>query len=284
MKYCTVLLVILLSTTPVSLRAPSSQCPDTSLLEGGSASVTPFATAPEPTLTAVSLNMAKENRKDRVLRDFQRSAVFGTADIWMLQESTTVVEDIAAETGMHYVYAPAERLDHEETSGLAILSRYPLTEIKRVPLPRYNLLFHSRCRIALSAIVHVPAGPVQLINAHLDTRITRDQRIHQAAPLLAMDDGGVPMIVAGDFNTANIRWLGNLLPLPGQKHTDAIRSLFVERGFDSPLDSSAKTFKLLGLPLHLDWVFAKRLKSVSSGTEIIDFSDHNAVWVDLRID
>jgi endonuclease/exonuclease/phosphatase family metal-dependent hydrolase len=284
MKYYTVLLVILLSTTPVSLRVPSSLCPDTSLLEGGSAAVTPYATAPEPILTVVSLNMAKENRKDRVLRDLRQSSVFATADLWMLQESTAVVQDIAAGMGMHYVYAPAEKLDHEETSGLAILSRYPLTGTKRVPLPRYDLVFHSRCRIALSATVHAPGGPVHVINAHLDTRITRDQRLRQAAPLLDMENSGVPIIVAGDFNTANIRWIGNLLPVPGQKHTEAIRDLFIESGFDSPLDSSAKTFKLFSLPLHLDWVFAKRLKSVSSGTESIDFSDHNAVWVDLRID
>ena len=103
-------------------------------------------------------------------------------------------------------------------------------------------------------------------------------------PLLDMEDDSLPTIIGGDFNTANIRWIGNVLPIPGQKQAEAIRALFIHRGFDSPLDSTANTFKLIGLPLHLDWIFAKHLNSVSSGIENIGFSDHNAVWVDLQIE
>jgi hypothetical protein len=58
--------------------------------------------------------------------------------------------------------------------------------------------------------------------------------------------------------------------------------MFIEQGFDSPLDAMGPTFKLLGFPLHLDWIFPKHLKTVASGTTYIAFSDHKAVWVTLK--
>ena len=89
------------------------------------------------------------------------------------------------------------------------------------------------------------------------------------------------MIVGGDFNTANIRWIMHLLPVPGPNHSRAMRDMFVAEGFESPLDHAGSTFKLLHLPLHLDWIFPKDLKPVAAGVEKIDFSDHHAVWVAL---
>ena len=58
--------------------------------------------------------------------------------------------------------------------------------------------------------------------------------------------------------------------------------MFVSHGFEFPLGGAGSTFKLLGFPLHLDWIFPKHLKTVASGTERIAFSDHRAVWVALK--
>jgi endonuclease/exonuclease/phosphatase family metal-dependent hydrolase len=130
-----------------------------------------------------------------------------------------------------------------------------------------------------------PAGPVRLFNVHLDTRITQSQRLNQVGAVLKAQAGADPVVVGGDFNTANIRWVWNVVPLPyAQNHVSAMRNRFADAGFDSPLDAKAKTFKLLGLPLplHLDWIFSKHLKPVASGIEDIRFSDHNAVWVSLQ--
>src|SRR6185295_12280384 len=99
---------------------------------------------------------------------------------------------------------------------------------------------NTRCRIALSATVMRPAGPVRLFNVHLDTRITQSQRLNQIGTVLdaAPKDHSVdyPTVIGGDFNTANIHWLWNVVPLPyAQNHVDAMRNRFVESGFDSPL-------------------------------------------------
>jgi endonuclease/exonuclease/phosphatase (EEP) superfamily protein YafD len=119
---------------------------------------------------------------------------------------------------------------------------------------------------------------------HLDTRITQKQRLLQVGAVVEKESSSrEPLIVGGDFNTANVRWMWNVFPIPYvQSHTRAVRDMFVGHGFESPLDGAGPTFKVLGLPLHLDWIFPKHLKTVESGTEPIAFSDHRAVWVTLK--
>ncbi len=213
--------------------------------------------------------MAKQGERGRILRDLRQTRVFEDADVWLLQEAAATVPEIAREMDLDYVYAPTD-----EVQGLAILSRYAIEEPERIALPQYNLKFNTRCRIALAAEIQ----GVPIVNIHLDTRITQKQRLDQVSSLLH----GKRMLIGGDFNTANVRWVGNLLPVPGQNNARAMRDMFVSRGFDSPLDNAGPTFKLLGLPLHLDWIFPKDLKTVASGVEEIGFSDHHAVWVNVR--
>ena len=235
-------------------------------------------------LTVVSLNMAKEGRLDRILEGIRRAVFFEKADVWLLQEARPSVSEMANALGMHYIYAPADELRDGSVSGLAILSRYAFERSDRTVLPRYNLRFNTRCRIALTAAIRRSAGDIRLINVHLDTRITQKQRLLQVGSVVETETpSSEPVIIGGDFNTANVRWIFNVFPLPYvQTHTRAVRDMFVGHGFESPLDGAGATFKLLGFPLHLDWIFPKHLKTVASGTEHIDFSDHKAVWVTLK--
>jgi endonuclease/exonuclease/phosphatase family metal-dependent hydrolase len=265
------------------LRGETTPCPDIPLTSGAYA----HDGVPDPDLTVVSLNMAKETRTDRILGDLSGATFSKTADVWLLQEAGDTVPEIARRLELDYIFAATDQPRDGTASGLAILSRYPIVDARRMPLPRYNLRFNTRCRIALSATVMRPSGPVRLFNVHLDTRITQSQRLNQVGAVLKAEPGSqnpdLPVIVGGDFNTANIRWVWNVVPLPyAQNHAAAMRHRFTEAGFDSPLDAKGKTFKLLGLPLHLDWIFSKRLKTISSGIEDIRFSDHNAVWVSLQ--
>jgi endonuclease/exonuclease/phosphatase family metal-dependent hydrolase len=235
-------------------------------------------------LTVVSLNMAKEARVDRILEGIRRASFFETADVWLLQEARPNVSEMADALGLHYIYSPADEFSDGTVSGLAILSRYPFERSARTVLPRYNLRFNTRCRIALTAAIRRPAGEIRLVNVHLDTRITQAQRLLQVGSVVEKESSSSEaVIVGGDFNTANVRWIWNVFPLPYvQSHTRAVREMFVGHGFESPLDGAGATFKLLGFPLHLDWIFPKHLKTVASGTEHIDFSDHRAVWVTLK--
>ena len=227
-------------------------------------------------LTVVSLNMAKEARLDRILEGIRRAVFFETADVWLLQEARPNVSEMANALGMHYIYAPADQFGDGSVSGLAILSRYPFERSDRTVLPRYNLRFNTRCRIALSASIRRPAGEIRLVNVHLDTRISQPQRLLQVGSVVEKETSSrQPVIIGGDFNTANVRWIWNVFPIPYvQSHTRAVRDMFVGHGFESPLDGAGTTFKLLGFPLHLDWIFPKHLKTVASGKEHIDFSDH----------
>ena len=235
-------------------------------------------------LTVVSLNMAKEGHLDRILEGIRRAVFFEAADVWLLQEARPSVSEVANALGMHYIYAPADEFGDGTVSGLAILSRYPFERSNRTVLPRYNLRFNTRCRIALTAAIRRPAGEIRLVNVHLDTRITQPQRLLQVGSVVEKEaPSRQPVIIGGDFNTANVRWMWNVFPLPYvQSHTRAVRDMFVGQGFESPLDGAGTTFRLLGFPLHLDWIFPKQLKTVASGTEHIDFSDHRAVWVTLK--
>ena len=283
MKFIVVLLLLLILTS-IGLNGGTPECVDIPVERGNYAD---RASLSDSNLTVVSLNMAKEGRPDRILQDLRQSSFFDTADVWILQEAVQTVPDVAQALRLNYVYAPSDVIDEDTLSGLAILSRYPIEDPERIRLPRYNLRFNTRCRTALSAAIQSPSGPVQLVNVHLDTRITQEQRLNQIAPLLkivkAETASPVPVIIGGDFNTANVRWVWNMVPIPyGQNHTQAMRDMFANHGFESPLDVVRTTFKLLGLPLHLDWMFSKHLKTVSSGAENIEFSDHNAVWMSVE--
>jgi endonuclease/exonuclease/phosphatase family metal-dependent hydrolase len=259
----------------------TSECPNMSLDYGKSTSTTAVT---HENLTIVSLNMAKEARVDRMLAGIRRAKFFETADVWLLQEARPSVSEVADTLGMHYIYAAADSFGDGTVSGLAILSRYPFERSDRTVLPRYNLRFNTRCRIALTAAIRRPGGEIRLVNVHLDTRINQPQRLLQVGAVVEKETSSTqPVIVGGDFNTANVRWMWNVFPVPYvQSHTRAVRDLFVGHGFESPLDGAGPTFRLLGFPLHLDWIFPKHLKTVASGTEPIDFSDHKAVWVELK--
>jgi endonuclease/exonuclease/phosphatase family metal-dependent hydrolase len=216
----------------------------------------------------VSLNLARETRHQTIVRDL-RQAKFLNADVWLFQEAMGNVSDIARALELDYIYSTTDGVQ-----GLAIMSRYPIGETERVALPKYNLRFNTRCRIALAAKIN----GMDIVTVHLDTRITQKQRLAQVAGLFERE--GRRRIVGGDFNTANVRWVANMLPVPFvEDHAKAMQDLFVSRGFASPMDGMPSTFKLLGLPLRLDWIFTKELRTTEAGVESIGFSDHNAVWV-----
>ena len=70
-------------------------------------------------------------------------------------------------------------------------------------------------RIALAATVFTPDGPVRVINVHLDTRINPAERVAQLAP--ALDDASCfygPSVIGGDFNTNDMQWVSNVVPIP----------------------------------------------------------------------
>jgi endonuclease/exonuclease/phosphatase family metal-dependent hydrolase len=244
-------------------------------------------------LKIVSLNMARSTRAEKIVSEIQEAPSLVDADVWLLQEAAErvraneeTVREVAEALGLNYVFAPADELeDGDLLSGLGIMSRYPIGQVRRIRLTQHNLKFNTRCRIALETTVESPAGAIRFYNVHLDTRISSGQRLDQLRPVFESGTAWPgPVVVAGDFNTVNIRWVWNLVPLPlAQNHHNPLREVFLQNGFESPLEGAGGTFKVFGLSLRLDWIFPKGLKPLAAGVQDLDFSDHDAPWVELSL-
>jgi endonuclease/exonuclease/phosphatase family metal-dependent hydrolase len=269
--------------------APGPTCSEPTIYSGSAA---PENEPPSTELRVVSLNLAREVRLEKILHDLKQAQSLADADVWLLQEaaerppSVRTIADLATSLQLNYVFAPADLLEEGNlVSGFAILSRYPILNRRTIPLAPHDLKFHTRCRIALKVTIAGPSGPMNFYDVHLDTRITTKERISQVIPVVEEASALTgPVVVAGDFNTADVRWLWNLLPIPyAEQPSRRLRQVFRERDFDSPLDNKRSTIAVPVFPLHLDWIFPRGLDSISAGVETVDFSDHNAVWVKLEI-
>lgn len=284
----------LLCAVRIATNAAGTKCVEPTIFAGSVATEQQLSSTG---LKVVSLNMAREERLDRILRDLRKAQDLAGADVWLLQEaverppSTHTIADLAHSLNLNYVFAPSDFFDGGKLAyGLAVLSRHPILEPRVIPLQRHNVKFNHRCRIALEVQIPGPAGTVRFYNVHLDTRITLKERIAQITPVLEQASSlTVPSVVAGDFNSADIRWVWNILPIPfAQNHHDRIQDAFRDRGFASPLDGNRPTIDVLNLdvlnlPLRLDWIFPRGFNAVSAGVTTVEFSDHNAVWVRLEL-
>ncbi len=237
----------------------------------------------------VTLNIASEASVERIVSELRALEEHGKIDVALLQEvghSTTGVvksaQALADELDMNWVYAAEDPIEPKAARSLATLSRYPLRDPKVFALKRVDRLFNPRCRIALAATVERPVGPLRIFNLHLDTRITFEQRIEQLRPVVeAAEAFAGPRLIAGDFNTLDVLWLANLLPVPLVERQGKLLQLAMEaRGFYTPFSSPVSTFDYLRL--RLDWIFLHGLTAVSWGVREVDFSDHHALWVEVR--
>ena len=243
--------------------------------------------AADRTISAVSLNLAKESDPDRILRAIHRAPRLRQADLFLFQEvvhgdsKPSMAEEAARRLGYFCSFAPAAPSVHDQ--GLAVVSRYPLSDVQIRRLKACDLGFRSRSRFAISANVHTPWGVVHVWNVHLDTRVNAGERLEQLQPVIedAARYAG-PVLIAGDFNTNELYWFRNIAPLPGgPSHSAAIRAAMRLHGFETPLPSGLNTFP--AFRRHLDWVFTRALTPMRTSVEPAEFSDHHAVWVRVRM-
>jgi endonuclease/exonuclease/phosphatase family metal-dependent hydrolase len=242
----------------------------------------------------------------------------GEADVLLLCEvddgmarsgNLDIAAELAERLRMFYAYAPnyfeltrGTRSERRATRGLrnarglhgnAILSRWPLRDVRRLPLPvEFDWFRHGECRIgtrvALRATLQGPRGPITLAVAHLEAFATPAQRARQMAALLTQLVDAPRAMLGGDFNTLGVKpgWLG-ALRLLGQRARDAHRltrsvvehePLFAEAqgaGFSwEELNSPEPTWclnRFLPRSCHakLDWVFGRAVKVERGSTAIV---------------
>jgi endonuclease/exonuclease/phosphatase family metal-dependent hydrolase len=256
------------------------------LAAGVSVGATSTAASPAGFVIA-SLNMAGQPRIADALASWVRTRGL---DVVLLQEvgghgvdGAAFVAALGERLGYHSAYAPADQFG-DQTQGLAIVSRGPIDDVRIIALDRHHLRFKSRCRIAMAATIGSPAGPVRVVNVHLDTRINSKDRVAQLAPVIdALDDDAGPQVLGGDFNTMDVGWLHTVWPFPGFQHqAAAVRTRLAESAFHTPFMGGPATFKFFGLPIRLDWLYLKQLQAADWSVDEVPLSDHRGVWARLK--
>jgi endonuclease/exonuclease/phosphatase family metal-dependent hydrolase len=223
----------------------------------------------------------------RLAKLLNDDAEVGGASILCLQEvdrnkkrtsNSNTVQTLAGELGMHYAWAapPTAKATDEEETGVAILSVYPLTDVKRIVLP--NPGPNQRRRVALGATIEIASGKKwRVYSVHAETRIPLYKKMEQYSAVLedlSHYPPSTPAIVMGDFNT----W-------EPTADTKTIK-LFTNAGLKTPFGSQT-TFRrrvlVLPIELHLDWVWLRGLEAVRYGVDRqIEISDHWPLWTIVK--
>jgi endonuclease/exonuclease/phosphatase family metal-dependent hydrolase len=229
-----------------------------------------------PQFTVMTLNLAKVTDVDAIIRELR------PADVLMFQEVVrpsdkvpSVAEQVAAKLGLYVHFASPDGIGTE--SGIAILSRFPLTDVKLHKVAQVHLVFRTRRRVLLAATVQTPNGPVRVVCAHLDTRINPGDRLKELGP--AIEDTksfNGPALIAGDLNTNDMQWVSHVVPVPWPGwQASRVRDLMAQNGFHTPFVNRRATFDHLGM--QLDWIFLRNLAAAKAEIVPMDFSDHHAL-------
>ena len=211
------------------------------------------------------------------------------ADVLLIQEIESHPGDdraarLAEALNLNLVYAPA-RVEGDGTHGLAILSRYPLSDLEVFGLKHYDLGFRgTRRRIAMAATVQLPGRSVRVYNVHLDTRLTPEERLLQLEPVIAAALQQPAALIGGDFNTINaVPALLPLLPVPvpGYSQAAGLDAYMKSKGFAAPFERIGRTHYLA---MRLDAVYPRGLRVEREGKEMsVEVSDHYPLWVDVKV-
>src|SRR5690349_16246801 len=264
---------------------------DTPLLESGQGATIRQQTATAPSeIKVISYNIRWRSGDDlkTLIKFLQEDPEIGCASILALQEvdrhkkrtgHDNTVKTIADALGMYYVWAapPTAKPTDEEETGVAILSFYPLSNVRRIVLP--NPGPGQRRRVALGATVEMPNRRWRVYSAHAETRIKMDKKLEQYKALLddlAKFPADMPAMIMGDFNT----WE----PYAGGK----VNKLFSDAGLKTPFeDQSTFRRKVLFVPieLKLDWVWLRGLEAANCGIDRkVEVSDHWPLWTNVKME
>jgi endonuclease/exonuclease/phosphatase family metal-dependent hydrolase len=157
-----------------------------------------LANADLVTLNEVDLGMARSGNRDVAL---ELASQLGLHAAWaaLFLESTRGRDDDALSA------VPDD--NQESLFGLAILSRWPITATRLVPLPgpEQVLFEHERMAgrfVALVCEIAHPVRPFVAVTVHLEVHRTRAHRAEQMRRLLAaLTHETRPLVLTGDWNT-----------------------------------------------------------------------------------
>lgn len=266
------LLLLFLSTALSACQSVENyDDPDGPLFEGSFSQNDPQF---DGTLKTVTWNIAFGEEIDQAIEELSQFDELSAADILLLQEMDEVgVEAIAQALELNYIYYPASvHSKHGKNFGNAILSKWPLSDPKKLILPHRNPK-NDQIRIATRALANVNGELIPVYSVHTETYwLGGDERSDQIDTLL--EDLLVDyeyMIVGGDFNS--------LTP----DSVEALEDRFKSVGLARSSAGVGPSMRISGIGLSLDQIFTNGFQIVQSGVLTdADSSDHNPLWVELE--
>jgi len=263
--------------------------PDVSLLEVGKGEKLRKPTSAASEIKIVSYNIRWRSGEELKLltkllmedREIGGAAILGLQEVDRRKKrsgNTNTAKIIADQLGMYYAWAapPTAKPGDEEETGVAIMSVYPLSDVRRIVLPHEGP--NGRRRVALGATVEIHNRHWRVYSAHAETRISVSKKLEQFKAMLqdlAQYPANMPAIVMGDFNT----W---------QPNADGkTAKLFSDAGLKTPFGPQA-TFRrrilLVPIELKLDWVWLRGLEAATFGIDRkIEISDHWPLWTNVKM-
>ena len=178
---------------------------------------------------------------------------------WMIDEQHDSLSVLAERLGMPYVFGP----NIGDLYGNAILSRFPMTDVKRI-----HFAVQPSVRHQPRGAVGVHIGDVLIVTTHLD-EITDSSAIRQeqVRMILREWDGERVAIIAGDMNAE-----------PGSLEM----SLISEAGYGDLGEPAGATTTMSDPPQRIDYIWGIGVISSSPHTVMaLGASDHRAVVVNV---
>lgn len=233
-------------------------------------------------------------------QSFTSGQLLPKVDILALQEADKrtartgghhVAEELATALEMNWVHAPAGIprgvkpvtrqwwLDFEEPidlhepgdTGVALLSRLPLTDVQRIDLPWQECPW--RPRLAMAATVRVGQQQIRIFNAHVDPHAAAGGQLAQLQTITEQAAStSLPTLVLGDFNTLS------------DKKCKETRRYLESNDYTSAFPTGTATWRGAGIRLHADWIFTKGVIVERWGVaKPLNVSDHWPVWVEISV-
>ena len=276
-------------STPQGSSAQQVGPQDSTLLEIGQATKLRAAPAMTGDFKVVSFNIRFRNGEDlkKLAELLRNDPEIGEAVVLGLQEvdrnkkrtgNQNTVKVLAEELGMYYAWAapPPPKPSQEEETGVALLSPYPLTEVKRLVLPHEGP--GGRRRAGIGATIKVGDTNLRVYSVHAETRMSMDNKVRQmkaALDDLAAHPSDMPAIVMGDLNT----WEADA----GARTV----KLFKGAGFHTPFDGDStfcQQILFVPLKLKLDWIWLRNIEAKARGIDRqVKLSDHWPLWTKVSI-
>src|SRR5690606_5627165 len=186
-----------------------------------------------PTIRATAWNIERGIQLEGIVDAFRKDRVLRRSDILFLTEvdygmarsrNLNVAREIAERLELNFAFAPSY-INLSKGSGLenrvagkkrqalhgnALLSRYPLRNVRSVVLPNGKDKMRGKekrlgSQRAVVAVVEHPSGPLQAVCVHLDAHSTQKHRMRQMRLILdELDafDEQMPALIGGDWNTS----------------------------------------------------------------------------------